>query len=824
MSFYDSKKVYFSKKLNKALDKILESRCTVVNAPFGFGKTRSVKGYLDKNNIEYAWIDCTNAKEVFWAKYSDAISLVDVEAGNKLKMLGFPEKDKKLVEFANIMKNVKCDKRIFIVLDNYEKLECELTDYLFLPDASYEKSPFSIILIIEGALKKDIMDAVFTESVYCIDGDEFILEPADIREYMRGYSISLGIEKSNTIYEMTKGWMLIIQACVKRYLKYKDFNVEQRVNKFVDTHIFQPLSSEVKILFVNLSVFDRFTYALAETISGGYEGTSKAINDFGFLQVNEKGYSFTFHPIFKEFLRRQFDVLTFEEKCRVKRIAADYYVTQGEFFFAIKLYFECKDLDKIFKLYPDFYNIYINVNNANKKFFLALADNFWFVKRKENHRFSLMLAFIMFLYNEKEAMQILCDQIEIDVKEDETLSERSRGHYLAELEYIRSYMDFNDYKKMHEHFVVARTYSKLPLTLIPNRFPYNFQIPSVLTLFYNEAGKMNEIADFMDKTISDYYLLTYGHGKGSASLFRAELCYLTGDLKETEIQCHHAIYQAESRNQFSIMIAAYMYLCKAALLAGNYDGYSTYREAMEAVYKDAVNDNMQYHIKMEIDIADAVISCMLGELDKFPGWLKESIIVERSGNLVTLCYVFNLHARYLYSIGEYDKIIGISSQMLGVADMYKSPLTKLKANIVIAAAYLARMDADNAVKYLKDAIMLAYEDDIIMPFVENYSIIGNLLDRYNTTNRDINAFIKKIKTKAKALNTSVNKCTKIVKNQNNHGLTPREAEIAKLASMRYSNKQIAGQLFIAESTVKSAMKIIFNKLGISSRQELEEVL
>ena len=103
-------------------------------------------------------------------------------------------------------------------------------------------------------------------------------------------------------------------------------------------------------------------------------------------------------------------------------------------------------------------------------------------------------------------------------------------------------------------------------------------------------------------------------------------------------------------------------------------------------------------------------------------------------------------------------------------------------------------------------------------------MIEHLLDRFNTTNREINAFIRKIKTKAKVLNTCVNKCTKIVKNQNNHGLTPREAEIARLAAQRYSNRQIAGQLFIAESTVKSALKIIFNKLGISSRQELEEVL
>lgn len=48
--------------------------------------------------------------------------------------------------------------------------------------------------------------------------------------------------------------------------------------------------------------------------------------------------------------------------------------------------------------------------------------------------------------------------------------------------------------------------------------------------------------------------------------------------------------------------------------------------------------------------------------------------------------------------------------------------------------------------------------------------------------------------------------------------------MAKLAAGRLSNKEIAGELFIAESTVKSTMKTIFNKLDISKRQDLMNFL
>jgi LuxR family maltose regulon positive regulatory protein len=53
-------------------------------------------------------------------------------------------------------------------------------------------------------------------------------------------------------------------------------------------------------------------------------------------------------------------------------------------------------------------------------------------------------------------------------------------------------------------------------------------------------------------------------------------------------------------------------------------------------------------------------------------------------------------------------------------------------------------------------------------------------------------------------------------------LTKREVEVARLAARRLSNKEIADNLFIAESTVKSNMKIIFSKLGINSRSELKD--
>ena len=52
-------------------------------------------------------------------------------------------------------------------------------------------------------------------------------------------------------------------------------------------------------------------------------------------------------------------------------------------------------------------------------------------------------------------------------------------------------------------------------------------------------------------------------------------------------------------------------------------------------------------------------------------------------------------------------------------------------------------------------------------------------------------------------------------------LSRREKEVANLAAQKYTNAQIAEELFISQETVKRHLSTIFEKLDISSRKDLE---
>ena len=55
-------------------------------------------------------------------------------------------------------------------------------------------------------------------------------------------------------------------------------------------------------------------------------------------------------------------------------------------------------------------------------------------------------------------------------------------------------------------------------------------------------------------------------------------------------------------------------------------------------------------------------------------------------------------------------------------------------------------------------------------------------------------------------------------------LTAKEHEVAKLTAFGFSIKDIAGMLYVSESTIKQTISRIINKTGIQDKSEMYSIL
>ncbi len=187
------------------------------------------------------------------------------------------------------------------------------------------------------------------------------------------------------------------------------------------------------------------------------------------------------------------------------------------------------------------------------------------------------------------------------------------------------------------------------------------------------------------------------------------------------------------------------------------------------------------------------------------------------GLKVMACY---LSAYKAYLSGDYERSIGIAQTALNCAVNYY-PICVMYCHIMCAIDYINLLKNDKANEHMRLAWQIAHEHQVFMPFVENYSILQGLIE--NNFKKSHTKDYEYIISLARKYNTGWYR----VYNYRNKGkvtleLTPTEFTIAMLYSRNWRAKEIAAHLHISERTVSNYIQVIYEKLNVNSRKELEK--
>jgi len=813
---YNTRSLYFPDRLLVALEKIFEYPMTIVEAPMGYGKTTAVKEYLKHSKATVLWQTVyDNYINNFWHAFSKNFNELDVECSQSLSELGVPNDMVSRREALKLIEKVTLSKETVIVIDDYYMIDHLDVHEFILFLVKNEIPNLHIVITTRLVLFEKLDELKLKGYVHHITKDELEFTADEVIKYYKLCGIHLKEDSANKLYNYTEGWVSALYLCMLKFIEDGSFNntvsddsgvLAANIYQLLENAVYIPLHQEIKEFLFSVCILDNFTIEEASYLYGK-QNTQELLTELlaknAFLTYDFKTKTYRMHNILTNFLVGLFEKQEISYKEDLYKRAGKWFMKTGNYFRAIDYFYLAKDFESLLEAFETEKG---NSFSIEQKDLLIKYFDECPAEIKRRHPISLLVyAMCLLLFNEMELFEKVCGEFIESVQSTSNL-------LLGEFELLRSFTDYNDIMKMTKHLKKAWELLKKPAVFIDTKGGWTFGSPSVLYMFYRETGMLLQECNDLRESMPYYYKLTNGHGMGAEYIMEAERCFNLGEFENSEILAHKALYVSSEKHQAEIVMCALFLQARCALIKGDFNSVLV---ALEKMHEN-INREKMYSFMHTLDMCEAFIYAYLNEEQKIPEWIAEGEFHSSRLYFQARAFANIIYGRVLLIKGEYLKLLGIAEEFIGIASVFPNLLSIIYTTIYIAAANEKIFRRSEALLALRQALEISMQDKVYMPFVENGDYIEPLLRelaREGIYRDEISKILqfytdyKKAKEKTKEQYFREKKPS----------LTAREGEIARLAADGFTNKEISEMVFISENTVKSQLKSIFEKLGVSSR-------
>ncbi len=348
----------------------------------------------------------------------------------------------------------------------------------------------------------------------------------------------------------------------------------------------------------------------------------------------------------------------------------------------------------------------------------------------------------------------------------------------------------------------------LPNLPMPKKCPILF-----MTNLYKEPGTADKCIEALSGTPE------------AAALLEAWFDYGRGNIDKVYDK---AQYFLKAHSGFYAVVGAGMLLANCAMWRGD---ILLWREAKKHIFEAPCHDDEQ---REELSMWIAATDCSVFDTSAFPLWFKLGRFTEMPPDSLPVARLFYIKQLFVQAgdlamgrikladinkLGLMRTLPYIVEPMISHAKLEKMIVIEIYSRLLCAIAYHNIGDRENAVFHIDHALALALPDKLYSPLVEHRRSLDNLLDERIAV-FDKNA-LKTIKSMHKIM---ISGQVKLYNDLNNTfvttALSTRELEVARLAAFGFSNSDIAERLHISINSVKSAITMALNKLGVDKRTSL----
>lgn len=804
--------IYISERLQKSLQPVSNSALTAITAPMGYGKTTAVNWYLsrmakDSQALLIRISIYSQNLSIFWKSVQNAFSFAGL---NFLENYDCPEDEASAGFLTEILcyQLEKCE-NCYIFIDDFHLLKDDRAVTFLCRMAGRIPENVHLIVASRNHFISDDWIVRLGGRLHRIEIDDLRLNAGELSAYIRRCGTSLTDSQLEQLLKSSEGWFAAVYLNLCSFSKSGELpGKTSDIYQMFSASMLNPLPEDRKEFLSAMGLADEFTEEMAEFITKRedvHQILKTLTRQNAFVTCLNDGQTYRFHHMMKECAFRAFRTLDDSRQAFYYERYGAWYEKHGAYIHALSAYRRNQNFAAILRVVQK--DAGILLASLKPEEVLEVLNRCPVSVLKEYPLAILVLMRCMFNWKNIPKMLELKELLLASIREHPKLSEEERGNLLGECDLIQSFLMYNDISRMSQFHRSASEKMTRPAISIRSDGGWTFGSPSVLMMFHRKSGDLDKELEEMNQCMPHYYKITNGHGQGAETIMSAEAHFMRGNFVDAHIALEKAYTQIQGNGQESIALCC-DFLAQRLSICMDIKMKNTFEERRKEL--------LQGHNTTWVNIFDSTCAyyyAVTGQTERIPALFGAHMLSTVNFLAPGRPMMEMIENQVYLAQGEYSKVIGRSESILAMCQALHYDLVALHVQIQLLAANWKLGKTEQALELLRRSLSQAFPDGILMPFVENYPYIEELLKgSFFGINEN---FLFRITRMGKEWEM---RCDQLKKEEAYPPvfkvLSDRELEITELMAKHMSNKEIAQSLFLSEGTVKQYINQIYSKLQI----------
>jgi len=783
-------------------------------APAGFGKTIAVSQWLEGKDCVNATFNIDEYDNVltgFCERFCNMLRSCQPDNEAFIEIISHPSFQSAPDIFTlQAIAVLSTEKKTVLVLDDLHLIDDDSVMHFFLVLIKRLPKNFQVIIISRNELPAIFSTLRLKNQIAFIDKDKLSFTNDEILKLYekRGYNISE--EQLAEISQESQGWALGINALLLAggQISEKALN---HIGDFVRTSIWDNWEESTKEFMLNTAALNDIIPALCDELTGrsdSDEFLEKLMQEGIFVTRKNKG-TYQYHHIFQEFLMNMVRARGEEFLQSLLEKEGRWHLSQRNFFRAINCFIQCENNAGIIECF-ELFNTFEHYNFLASKLLPIIKNPVVQNVAKEYPPLLYLMIWGAFAEGRRSDMVSYMDE-----------------YYARHVEILETYPS-HSHRIFHVWLIDFRMDAKQIIAksiIMPNKSavsPERWSTSMQMPLLHRGIRDFSVIATGNVVVNVSAILSIASHwmfGDESqliAEFAKAALLYEQGNIERANIYAVKAVAAVKSHYPTELKLCAYAILLNVLDALGKKNSKDAL-EAKEAIAQ-LIDREKAYHLSYNYQAFETHREILVGNVKAAEEWLADNEYFEIPE--VYRTYAGLVTSRALILTEKYDSACVLLERILNNTLAFNRTLDTLEAQILLAIAYSKRKQGyqEQALKYLEDAIRVAQPCNYVQMFINNgaelapmLQLLVNRIKQDKKKDSNFSSFCKMLylKTRGKVNLTATSA-------DSNVKYTEKQIAIMHLICQGKSYKEMSEALDIKQSTLRSHLDSIYNKLQVGN--------